>query len=108
MGQSERRTAIINVLCKNRFESVANLATRFGVTTRTIKEDILVLSCSYPITTIRGHNGRIKMETWFDPDKKVLSQKQENLSIRLKESLSGEDLVIMNTILVQSGTPRVR
>ena len=108
LSQSERRSAIIAVLCQRRFESLTNLASEFDVTTRTIKRDVLDLSRTYPITTIRGHNGGIKMEAWFNPDRKVLSNQQENLLIRLKESLSGEDLIIMNTILVQFGTPRVR
>ena len=51
MSQSERRNAILDVLCQKRFETVADLAARFGVSTRTIRYDILALSCFYPITT---------------------------------------------------------
>ena len=106
MDQSERRNAIIDVLCQRRFESVANLAAQFNVSTRTIKSDILVLSCSYPITTTRGHNGGIRIADWFHPDKRFLSRQQENLLCRLRVDLSGEDLVVMNSIIVQFAIPR--
>ena len=36
MTASERRMAIIQVLCKRRHELIANLAFEFGVTARTI------------------------------------------------------------------------
>ena len=41
MTASERRNAILEVLCFRRFDTVANLAFEFGVTDRTIRNDIL-------------------------------------------------------------------
>lgn len=40
MTPSERREAILNVLCKRRQDTVENLAHEFGVSVRTIKYDI--------------------------------------------------------------------
>ena len=53
MTASERRNAILEVLCFRRFDTVANLAFEFGVTDRTIRNDILTLSLEYPIYTCR-------------------------------------------------------
>ena len=54
MTASERRNAILEVLCFRRFDTVANLAFEFGVTDRTIRNDILTLSLEYPIYTTKG------------------------------------------------------
>lgn len=47
----DRRQAIMEALSDRRFETLENLATEFGVTTRTIQNDITVLGCSVPIST---------------------------------------------------------
>ena len=59
MTASERRNAILEVLCFRRFDTVANLAFEFGVTDRTIRNDILTLSLEYPIYTTKGNGGGI-------------------------------------------------
>lgn len=48
----DRRQAIMEALSDRRFETLENLATEFGVTTRTIQNDITVLGCSVPIYTV--------------------------------------------------------
>jgi predicted DNA-binding transcriptional regulator YafY len=57
MGPNERRMEIIEALCRRRQDTMANLAAEFGVSVRTIKNDIDILSLSYPIETIRGRYG---------------------------------------------------
>lgn len=101
-GPSDRRLAILEYLCQVRHDSIANLATMFGVSKRTIRYDITALSCSYPITTVRGANcGGVFVAKWFHLDQRRLSPPQVELLHRLKDSLSGEDLVIMDSILSQ-------
>lgn len=107
MGPAERQNAIINILCVQRYETMANLASELGVSLRTICRDITTLSCSYPIVTVRGRNvGGVKVEDWFFPERKTLAKPQETLLLRLREPLSGEDLIIMNSILVQFSASR--
>jgi len=62
MTSSERRNAILEVLCLRRFETVANLAFEFNVTDRTIRNDILILSLDYPIYTSKGNGGGIRVD----------------------------------------------
>ena len=77
MTASERRNAILEVLCFRRFDTVANLAFEFGVTDRTIRNDILTLSLEYPIYTTKGndlhhqrqwrrYSCRRKVQAWKD------------------------------------------
>lgn len=54
MGPSERRRAILEHLCQKRFDTTKNLAELFGVCERTIRNDLVVLTCSYPIETSFG------------------------------------------------------
>ena len=62
MGPNERRQKIIELLCLRRRETMGNLAHEFGVSRRTILLDIEVLSCAYPIITMRGkYGGGIKI-----------------------------------------------
>ena len=71
---------------------MANLATEFGVSVRTIKNDIDILSLSYPIETIRGRYGEAKLAALMQEGKqaevKALLQKHggEKLSDVLEEN----------------------
>ena len=57
MTPSERREAILKVLCQRRQDKIDNLAFEFGVSVRTIKNDIEELSLAHPIETVRGRYG---------------------------------------------------
>lgn len=78
---------------------MSNLANEFGVTTRTIRNDINILSLSYPIETIRGHGGGVKVADGYYLHRKYLKPKQQELLERLCTSLSGSDLEVMNSII---------
>lgn len=54
MGTAERRNEILKVLCRRRYETIGNLASEFGVSERTIRRDVEVLSYSEPIYTQTG------------------------------------------------------
>ena len=59
MTASERRQAILELLCQRRRETRENLAFEFGVSKRTIEYDVLQLSLAYPIYTTQGNGGGI-------------------------------------------------
>lgn len=62
---AERRQLILEALCDRRRDTVENLATEFDVSHRTIRNDILVLSCSYPVYTVQGNGGGIFVAEGF-------------------------------------------
>lgn len=98
----ERREAILDALCIRRKDTAENLAQEFGVSERTIRNDIVELSCSYPIEMVRGrHGGGIKVAEWFRRTVKTLNPKQAELLKRLAPMLSGADLETMNSIISQ-------
>lgn len=58
MTASQRRKAIIDLLCMRKFETRENLAFEFGVSLRTIDYGILALTTEYPIYTTQGNGER--------------------------------------------------
>ncbi len=100
MTPSERREAILNVLCKRRQDTVENLAHEFGVSVRTIKYDIEELTLAHPIETVRGrYGGGVKVAEGYYLGRKYLKPNQQELLKKLSEQLSGNDLEVMNSIL---------
>lgn len=100
MTPSERRDAIIDVLCKRRQDTVANLAHKFGVSVRTIKYDIEELTLAHPIETIRGrYGGGVRIADGYYAGRKYLKQNQKELLVKLSDKLSGDDLAVMKSIL---------
>lgn len=57
MGAAERRYEIMKTLCRRRYETIRNLASEFGVSTRTVQRDIEALSRTEPIYTQFGKYG---------------------------------------------------
>lgn len=100
MGPNERRQEIMETLCHRRQETMNNLAFEFGVSIRTIRNDIDILSLSYPLETVRGrYGGGVKVMNGFYMNRKYLKPEQRDLMVRLSQNLSGKDLAVMNGIL---------
>ena len=82
MTPSERRSEILRLLCKRRHQTAINLATEFGVSERTIRNDLVILSCYYPIQVTRGrYGGGAHLPEWFHLESRMLKEK---MSIVLK------------------------
>ncbi len=108
MTSSERRNAILEVLCMRRFETVANLAFEFNVTDRTIRNDILILSLDYPIDTSKGNGGGIRVDENYRLGKSYLKDEQQELLQRLLPELDGKDAEVMKSIIKTFGLKGVR
>lgn len=96
---SERRQMILEYLLEHRETTRFELSNHFNVSLRTIERDILILSCSYPIITIQGGGGGIKIADGYRLGMKYLSESQAALLEQVSETLSGKDLEIMQSIL---------
>ena len=62
---AERRVKMLEFLCERRKTKVCELAAEFGVSRRTVHNDLSVLSCSYPITLKRGQTEVSVLRTAF-------------------------------------------
>lgn len=92
----------MNILCRERRITTARLAAELGYTERTIRSDITVLSLGYPLQTVRGrYGGGVQLADWFNPQSHTLAPQQKELLQRIRPLLAGEDLIVLNSILVQ-------
>lgn len=99
MNPWERRQKILEVLCLRRHDTYRNLAHEFNVSTGTIRRDIVVLTCSYPIETVQGGHGGVRVAEWFHLDRRALNSAEITFLRRLGESLDGSDREMLNRII---------
>lgn len=85
MRANERRRAILEAICERRKDTEGNLAFEFGVSRRTIVNDISEISCHYPIyTETRGKDGGgVHVKEWYRLDCKFFTDKQLELLERI-------------------------
>lgn len=107
MSPGERRQKLLEVLCLRRHDTCDNLAHEFNVSNATIRRDVAVLMCSYPIETVCGRFGggvRVIEGYYYNykpSDRKSLTQKQITLLRKLRSQLTGDDIETINSILIQ-------
>ena len=107
MSPAERRQGLLEVLCLRRHDTYDNLAYEFNVSKMTIRRDVAVLMCSYPIETVHGgRHGCVRVAEGYylnhrSSVHKALSQKQTALLRKLRDQLVGDDRDTINSILVQ-------
>ena len=102
---TERRFHIIEELCKRRSIKIVRLATEFSVHRSTIQKDIEVISTLIPIYTTRGSDGGVHVLDGFYFGMKYLTEQQAILLEKLSENLTGEELLIMQSILKTFSKP---
>ena len=76
MNVSERRAEIISILIVKRQVTAVELAGEFGVTVRTIENDIQALSLRYPIYTKPGVAGGVFISEHYNPYINSLTPKE--------------------------------
>ena len=108
MTANERREEIIRLLIGRRFESASNLAREFSVTTRTIRTDIVVLTLSYPLDTVMGRHGGVKLADWYHPHSNILSTEQQDVLFQLIRIANQTQKKILYQILFEYGSPQNR
>ena len=105
---AERRQMILQVLCDRRSELAENLAVEFGVTTRTIYNDIEILAYSYPIYTVQGIGGGIHIMEGFRLGMKYLTDIQCELLERLLGETEGRDKETLHSIIKTFKKPEMK
>ena len=104
MTSSERRQAILEALCERRHDKIENLAYEFNVSERTIRNDVLELSLSYPVYTVSGryHSGVYIADDYY-LGKQYLTEEQLELIISLKSKVGDDQRRILESIVKKFG-----
>ena len=85
MSAGERRQRILELLCLRRQDTYGNLASEFGVSRETIRHDIVLLMCSYPIETIRGrYGGGVRVKADFSALSQSPQQKASEAAYKIE------------------------
>ena len=108
MSANERRAEIIKILEGRRKENVVNLTAALGVSIRTIKYDIVVLMADYPIKTVRGNGGCVKVADWCRPHKNILSREHQTVLIQLPDKADEPQRRLLREMLTAFGSPAIR
>ena len=101
MNPWERRQKILETLCLRRQETTDNLAHEFHVSRETIRRDITILTCSYPIETVQGGHGGVRVADWFHLDRRALNSDEITFLRKLERRLDGADREMLNRIIIQ-------
>ena len=103
----DRRMEIIRIMSERRLETIDNLAQEFDVSRSTIKRDIMSLSGSIPLYTVKGNNGGIRVPNWWKFNRVYLSNEQKGLLQEILPSLDIERRYIMESIITTFSKPEV-
>lgn len=100
----ERRQLLLDTLSIRRFDTIDNLAAEFGVSERTIRYDIDYLSCSVPLTIIRGKYGGVKVADGYYSSRTYLTEEQR---IALVNVINGDtpNIPVLESILTKFSMP---
>ena len=86
LGPTERRNAILRVLCRRRYETIHNLAVEFDVSERTIRRDIEILSYTEPIYTQSGrHIGGVYVVDGYHTDRMYMAEEEVAILQKIKD-----------------------
>lgn len=104
MSANERRAEIIRILVTRRQESMQVLARELEVTDRTIRADILALTAEYPLETVRGNGGGVRIADWYHPHKNILSREQISVLEQLLPQADEEQKRVLDQMLREYGS----
>ena len=114
MGTAERRQKMMIILCRRRHETICNLATELGVSTRTIQRDIEALSETEPIYTQCGkYNGGVYVvegyslnRMYMGEDEIALLEKLYIAAERQTSLLTTREKELLKSLILQYSRPR--
>lgn len=115
MGTAERRYEIMKLLCRRRHDTICNLASEFGVSTRTIQRDIEILSTTEPIFTLPGKYGGIYVVEGYSIDRMYMTKAEldvlQKLYIAADENaklLTTDEKALLSFIISQYSKPKIK
>lgn len=104
MSANERRAEIMRIMVARRQERMQVLASELGVSDRTIRTDILALTAEYPLETVRGNGGGVRIADWYHPHKNILSKEQISVLEQMLLVADDEQKRVLDQMLREYGS----
>lgn len=117
MGMTERQNEILRILCRRRHETISNLAAELGVSERTIRRDVEMLSLTEPLYTRSGrYDGGVYIMEGYSMNRMYFKDKETDAMRRVITTVekSGEyridqsDLSVLKEMLAAYSRPTVK
>ena len=99
MTAIERCAEIMRILVARRSANIRALAAELGVCRRTICTDIEILTVDYPLETVRGNGGCVRVAEWYHPHRNIMSMEQEEVLAQLMESATEQQREVLAQML---------
>ena len=114
METFERRREIMKIMCRRRYETMPNLASELGVSTRTIQRDIESLSLTEPIYTQVGkYGGGVYVVDGYYIDRMYMADEEVRVLEKLylfateeNTKLTVEEISLLKYIILQYSKPK--
>lgn len=103
MTTIDRRMEIVSILAVKGHVNARELAEEFGVTNRTIHNDVVALSYGYPIYTKQGAGGGIFIMDSYKPYKNTLTLFEQERLKKMYDKAEGEDKNVLERVLRKYG-----
>jgi len=101
---NERRAEIMRILESRRQETMANFAFHFDVSIRTICYDIDFLTALYPIETLRGNNGCVRLMDGYAMYQGFLNEEQQETLMEIFPTLNEHNSKVIAGLLRAHGS----
>lgn len=117
MGTAERRKQLLRILCRRKYDTMSNLAFELGVSPRTIRRDVEILSLTEPLYTQTGrHGGGVYIDKdyrmdrmYFEPEQQtVLQSVVQYISSIDPSPFSPKEMNILRSILIEYSKPTTK
>ena len=116
MGTAERRNEILKILCRRRHETIQNMASEFGVSERTIRRDVEVLSLSYPVYTQSGrYSGGVYLVDGYSMDRMYMCKEEMELMRKVSDFadktpdfFAEEEKELLHTMISRYTNPKIK
>jgi predicted DNA-binding transcriptional regulator YafY len=103
---NERHAEIMRILESRRHKKMSNFAFQFYVSIRTIFNDIEILTASYPIETLRGPKGCVKLMDGYATYQSILSDEQQKTLMDIFPLLNETQSKVIYGLLCAHGSKR--
>ena len=104
LSANQRRSEIMRILESRRQENMSNLASHFNVTRRTICTDIEILTTLYPLETVQGRYGCVKLKDGYAMYQSFLSEEQQEILLEIFPMLSQKQSKVIADLLYAHGS----
>lgn len=114
---AERRCEIMKILCRRRSETIQKMASELGVSERTIRRDIEILSLKEPIYTKSGrYGGGVYVEESYSMERMYMADEELSVLHKLYDfadkrspcALNADEKRILHSIISTYTKPKQR